>query len=318
MRLVGLALLASLLPLQVRADLDAAMYHKLSASILKVHAMRSDGALNLGSAVMVAPGKFVSNCHVTRGAKSVRIVRGSMSFPVESQVADVHHDVCMLSVPAVSELSAVFATPVSVNATKLVTGQPVFAAGFSGGRGLSYSEGQIKALHEFDGARVIQTSAPFTSGASGGGLFNREGELVGIITFRSLADGKSYFALPIEWLQNFVANERKVQAFWQAEMEQQPHFLRALTLEAERDWEALLNLAQDWAQSENFNPEAWIALGKAFANLRQQARAVSAFHRAVACDPSHIEGWTQLGALYLESGDLAEAHKARIALGQLH
>jgi cytochrome c-type biogenesis protein CcmH/NrfG len=102
------------------------------------------------------------------------------------------------------------------------------------------------------------------------------------------------------------------------QMKEQPYFLRALTLEAERDWNALLDLAQEWAQSENFNPEAWIALGKAFSNLRERTRAVSAFHRAVACDPSHIEGWTQLGALYLESGDLAEAHKARSALSQLH
>ena len=313
MRLVGLALLAALLPFQVRADLDAAMYHKLSASIMKVHAMRADGAINLGSAVMVAPGKFVSNCHVTRDAKHVRVIRGSMSFVVESQVADVHHDICMLSVPG-----AVLATPITINAAKLSIGQAVFAAGFSGGRGLSYAEGEIKALHEFDGGRVIQTTAPFTSGASGGGLFNQEGQLIGIIAFRSVADGKSYFALPVEWLNNFVANERKAQAFWQMKVEEQPYFLRASTMEAERNWKALLNLAQEWAQSENGNPEAWIALGKAYANLRNWARAISAFHRAVQFDPGHVEGWTQLGAIYVESGDFAEAHKANIALSNLH
>jgi hypothetical protein len=313
MRLVGLALLAALLPLQVRADLDAAMYRKLSASIMKVHAMRADGAVNVGSAVVVAPGKLVSNCHVTRDAKQVRVIRGAMSFVVESQVADLHHDVCILSIPA-----AVLGMPIAINAAKLSIGQAVFAAGFSGGRGLSYSEGQIKALHEFDGGRVIQSSAPFASGASGGGLFNRDGELVGIITFRSVADGKSYFALPVEWLNNFVANERKTQAFWQLRSEEQPYFLRASTMEAERDWKALLNLAQEWAQAENRNPEAWIALGKAYANLRNWARAISAFHRAVQFDPAHLEGWTRLGAIYLESGDFAEAHKANIAVSNLH
>jgi serine protease Do len=312
MRIVGLALLALILPLQARADLDVEMYHKLSASILKVQAVRPNGVVNIGSAVMVAPGKFVSNCHVTRGAKTVYVTRGAMSYPVESQVADVHHDVCMLSVPG-----AVLASPVSISTGKLTIGQPVFAAGFSGGRGLNYTEGEVKGLHQLDGGRVIQTSAPFTSGASGGGLFNREGQLVGIITFRSMADGKSYFALPIEWLHNFSANERKVSAFWQAQNEEQPYFLRACALEAGRDWNALMNLAQEWAQSENFNPEAWIALGKAYANLRRSAQAISAFHRAVGFDPSHVEGWTQLGALYLESGDFAEAHNAEVALSHI-
>lgn len=313
MRTVGLALLALILPLQARADLDVEMYQKLSMSILRVQAVRPDGVINLGSAVMVAPGKFVSNCHVTNGAKMVRVMRGSMAFPVESQVADVHRDICMLSVP-----SAVMATPVVISTSKLMIGEPVFAAGFSGARGLGYSEGEIKGLHQLDGARVIQTSAPFTSGASGGGLFNRQGQLVGIITFRSMADGKSYFALPVEWLHKFAANAQKVQAFWQAKTEEQPYFLRACALEAGRDWTALMDLAQEWARGENFNPEAWIALGKAYANLRQSARAISAFHRAVAFDPSHIEGWTQLGALYLESGAIAEAREVEITLGQLH
>ncbi|MGH8728582.1 MAG: trypsin-like peptidase domain-containing protein [Burkholderiales bacterium] len=317
MRFVRLALLALILPLPAQAELDVEMYRKLSTSILKVQAVRGDGVMQLGSAVMVAPGKFVTNCHVTRGAERVLLHRGSMGFPVESQVADVHHDVCMLSVAGDIGL---IATPIAISTRRLAVGEPVFAAGFNGGRGLSLTEGEIQGLHQLDGARVIQTSAEFTSGASGGGLFNEAGQLIGIVTFRGMTNGSStsYFALPVEWLLQFAANEQKARAFYEAQSEDQPYFLRAIKMESDGEWTALVQLAQEWALSENFNPEAWIALGKAYAKLRQNAQAISAFHQAVKYDPSHVGGWTQLGVLYLESGEFAEAHRVEVALSLLH
>ena len=47
---------------------------------------------------------------------------------------------------------------------------------------------------------IIQTTVAISQGSSGGGLFNAEGELVGITTFY-LKDSQSLnFALPVEWI----------------------------------------------------------------------------------------------------------------------
>lgn len=65
------------------------------------------------------------------------------------------------------------------------------------------SRGRIIGLHyECDGERVIQTSAAFDRGTSGSGLFDRQGRLVGLLTFKAKAGGNFHFALPVGWLRH--------------------------------------------------------------------------------------------------------------------
>jgi len=71
----------------------------------------------------------------------------------------------------------------------LAVGQPVFAIGNPFGLGWSYSTGAISAVREqtWSGTslRVIQTQTPLNPGNSGGGLYDKEGRLVGINTLNT-------------------------------------------------------------------------------------------------------------------------------------
>ena len=165
------------------------------SSVFMVRAENPNGTINIGSAVLVAPGKLVTNCHVTRAASRIGVIRGTMKWGVESQSRDIQHDVCILSAPSV-----VGEVPGFAKANELKAGKTVHAVGYLGGGELTSSDGQIVALHHYDGANVIQTSASFTFGQSGGGLFDEEGHLVGIITFKARAEGLFHFALPMEWV----------------------------------------------------------------------------------------------------------------------
>ena len=49
---------------------------------------------------------------------------------------------------------------------------------------------------------MIKTTAGFSSGGSGGGLFDSRGRLIGITTFFSAGHSGSYYALPSDWLHN--------------------------------------------------------------------------------------------------------------------
>ena len=66
---------------------------------------------------------------------------------------------------------------------------------------MSLRFGNVRGLHSLDGGRVIESDAAFSSGASGGGLFDASGALVGLLTFRSRGDLASYYSVPVRWIR---------------------------------------------------------------------------------------------------------------------
>jgi len=287
-------------------------------SVFKVRAENPNGTINNGSAVLVAPGKLVTNCHVTRAASCIGIIRGTMKWRVESQFRDIQHYVCILSAPGV-----VGEVPSFAKANELKTGETVHAVGYPGGDELTSSDGQIVALHHYDGANVIQASASFTFGQSGGGLFDEEGHLVGIITFKARAGGLFHFALPMEWVSVALAmsasgasrlDQVADKAFWEHPSKEQPYFMQAASFEAEKNWSKLLIFAQGWTEADAANSEAWIAKGKALHHLNHDFEAVSAFQEAVRLDPSYVQDRHQLQAVYRDRGGKLQLRNMRVAL----
>src|SRR5471032_3329748 len=86
-----------------RADMDMDKEREaliaLSSSVLKIEVVRDKGGFSLGSGVVVAPEKILTNCHVTREALRINVVRGSARWSADSQMSDVDHDLCLLRVP---------------------------------------------------------------------------------------------------------------------------------------------------------------------------------------------------------------------------
>jgi S1-C subfamily serine protease len=62
-------------------------------------------------------------------------------------------------------------------------GERVFTVGAPRGLELSLADGIISSKRTADSGRYFQTSAPISKGSSGGGLFDAQGNLVGITTF---------------------------------------------------------------------------------------------------------------------------------------
>jgi serine protease Do len=287
------------------------------SSVFKVLAENPNGTINIGSAVLVAPGKLVTNCHVTRAASRIDVIRGTMKCRVKFQSRDIQHDVCILSAPGV-----VGEVPGFAQANELKTGETVHAVGYPGGGKLTSSDGQIVALHHYDGANVIQISASFTLGQSGGGLFDEEGHLVGIITFKARAGGLFHFALPMEWVSGALAmsasgvsrlDQVADKAFWEHPSEEQPYFMQAASIEAEKHWSKLLIFAQGWTEADAANAGAWIAKGKALHHLNHDFEAASAFQEAVRLDPSYVQDRHQLQAVYRDRGGKILLRNMRVA-----
>ena len=312
-------LLGALLAGASHAEVDRAAFVRLGGSVLKIEAIRVQGGYSLGSGVIVGAHKVVTNCHVTRDASEIHVLRNGARLNVEAQASDVDHDLCLLHVPGI-EGGAVRLG----HADALHVGQPVTALGYSGGIGMQNSRGGVVALHRFDGSHVIQSTNWFNSGASGGGLFDDELRLVGILTFRLRGGGAHYFAAPVEWIQALLADGRPLRAigpfgaqeraFWQRPLEAQPEFLKAAVLERDRDWPGLEALTTAWSHAAPADAEPWYLQGLALAQLDRPSAARAALEHSVQIEPALAPAWFRLGIVYLRLGqkDLARSVLARL------
>ena len=254
-----------------------------AAAVYKIRVI-GGGHVTDGSAVLIAPGRLLTACHVTRRAGSIRVGREDLKWPAYPALTDIEHDLCVLAVPGLSA-----ATPAAIGPTEqLRLSDPVIAAGYPRGGKLDVSHGEIKGLHAHDGASVLQVSAPFEHGQSGGGLFDAAGRLIGIIGFKAVAGGNFHYALPLAWAGDAIpgqaatttAHRLHEQAFWQRPSAQKPLFLLAASLEANRDWKALHGVAQEWVIADGNNPASWLCLGRILARLKRDQAAAHAFGQA--------------------------------------
>ena len=270
--------------------------------VLKVTVLRKDGGREFGSAVPLVGDRMVTNCHVLRDASEIRVETPSNTWRATSDERDVYRDLCFLNVPGYGASP----TPmIEVGATHV--GLSVSAVGYSGGE-FNLSRGKVVGMYtcECDGGKVIRTSAAFDRGASGGGLFDQEGRLVGILTFKAQSGGKYHFALPVGWLrhlssrnlQSITANE----TFWEKPGKESAHFLAACDLGAKKSWGELSRLAEDWVKQEPDNPEAWMVKGRASLGLHHKDQAITAFQRVLMLESTHAEAKWELQKLEFELG----------------
>lgn len=297
---------------------DPSRFIPLAVAVLRVEAPTSNGKIKVGSAITVAPGVVVTNCHVTRDAVSVRVSKRAGRWPAEGQFADALHDLCFLSVPTWPGPPVRFAQADSVHMD-----QPVVAMGFTRGADVSMSPGEVTGLHTYDGGRIIQSTSSFSSGASGGALLDEDGGLLGVLTFRLRGNIDHYFSVPASWVaahlplaaaQFLPIGTPTGRAFWEADPCCVPYFMRVGALQSQEKWPELLLLADEWIGADPFDADAWFARGMAHSRLRHTREAAEALERAVSLAPRKAEAWFELGASGVETGDADAAERALGAL----
>ena len=125
------------------------------------------------------PTKETSRARIIVHKSAARRADTDTDFSAEILHADKKKDFCLLKV---QNLWGVVATVRKYDTLK--TGEKVYALGAPQGLDLSLSEGVISQLRKSHNARFIQTDAAISPGSSGGGLFDRDGNLIGILTFK--------------------------------------------------------------------------------------------------------------------------------------
>lgn len=320
-RLLALPALGASALCGAQVPVDRANLVSLSASVLKVEARRAEGGFGLGSGVAIARDRVVTNCHVTRDAVRVQVQRGGVRWTADAEHRVPEQDLCVLRVPALQ------AEPVALASTsRLVPGEPVVALGYTGGAGLQVSDGEVIALHRHHGSWVIQSSNWFNSGASGGGLFNAQRELVGVLTFRLRGADGHYYAAPADWVEAVTTSADRTDfqpigphaattpAYWEPGFNPTPRFLQASALEQTGQWERLASLARQWLNDTPDDPEPWYLLGLAHERDDRLDDAEHALQRSVSLQPQGWTAWHRLGLVQIRQGRL---DAARLTLDRL-
>jgi tetratricopeptide (TPR) repeat protein len=215
---------------------------------------------------------------------------------------DPDKDLCLLTAPGLA------AKPARLGrAASLKVGAPVYAVGAPQGLELSLSEGIVSQLRGGP-PPLIQTTVAISPGSSGGGLFNAEGELVGITTFY-LKDSQSLnFALPVEWIAEVarrktperaaIVDDKAPSAPVPGARPRSTRLYRAVALEKAKDWQGLLDHTLQWRRAEPGNYLAWSFLGVAYGSLGRHHEAIEAFREALRLEPDDAYVWRNLGAAY--------------------
>ena len=169
--------------------------HSLSLSVVQVQAYPASGKVSLGSGVVIDGHRVATNCHITQRAYKVVVSKGAERFDAVTQRVDVQRDLCILDAPTMQLPQAKLG-----HTEKLKQGETLYLYGYPRAIGVSFSQGKVQSLHPFKRGLIIETSADFAEGASGGGIFNDHSELMGLATFFSRGLDRHYYAIPASWI----------------------------------------------------------------------------------------------------------------------
>lgn len=288
-------------------------------SVVLVRGYDAAGNLAYGSGVVVAPNRVATNCHVLRNTQRAWISQGEDIHTFSTVRADTRHDMCLL------EFDDLPLKPVPLGtSTDLHNGDPVYALGHSNGTlAPQTSGGQVASLYPYDDALVIRSSARFSLGASGSPLFDGQGRLIGINTFKTPGRTAYFYAIPVEWLREVERLPAQTtlpvhgQAFWELPEAEQPYFMQVALPHLRQDWSRLAEIGRRWIAAEPENAEAWYEFGAAQEGLRQPEEALRAYTRAVALKPQHGAALYRLGLFASQRGDREELHHISTLLASI-
>ena len=138
---------------------------------------------------------------------------------IKVTVAQVMHDpsrsrdLCLLGVN--EDLPAVAVSIAPIEGVKV--GQPVYAIGAPLGLELTLTDGLVSSLRQLPGESLpeIQFSAATAPGSSGGGLFDAQGQMVGVTVAVAAKEHPNIgFAYPAQWVFELPARVQEARRLW--------------------------------------------------------------------------------------------------------
>ncbi len=164
----------------------------------------------IGSAFLIdGKGYLVTNAHVLRKAKDGIYVSNNkgQEFKAVKVAVDEKRDIAILKIDDKDYKSA-GNIPYGIRKSSTDIAEPIFTTGYPDNK-FVYGEGYLSALTGFNGDTLsCQIAVAANPGNSGGPVFNRNGEVIGILSTRELNAEGVVFAIQSKYIVQMV-NELK-------------------------------------------------------------------------------------------------------------
>ena len=322
MKLVWI-LLVLLLPLPTQAqDLLPELVRRIKPSAVAIETFDSRGEkLSRGSGFFVETDRIVTNRHVLEGAYRAEVHSSTGTvYPVKGVLAvDAEGDIALLKIDAPANQIR----PLPLDKTSPQEGESVVVIGNPLGLEGSVTNGIVSAVRDIPTfGRIIQITAPISSGSSGSPVVNMQGQVIGIATLQITGGQSVNFAIPSERISqlqvasimslgDLVANTGRNKRAKAVQF-----FRDGLSFLSKDDCEKALPYFEKAVDSDSNYAEAWAQSGFCNEKLGRHAEALEASKKAVNLRPSS-ESYFNIGlaSFYLKQyKDAAEAYRQSIKL----
>jgi serine protease Do len=175
------------------------LFLKCKNSVFLIYSLEEKGTSQGSGFFVNDKGIAISNYHVLNALNlnsSLVVLEDGQEFKVE-KVIEENKELDYVIFKVSNPLSIKF-DKVDVSYLNSVIGESVFAIGNPMGLEKTLSEGIVSGFR--DSEKYIQTTAPITYGSSGGPLFNKRGEVIGITT-SGMGKANLNFAINIKLLK---------------------------------------------------------------------------------------------------------------------
>ena len=324
MKFVWLLLVLIIASVKVDAsqDLLPELVRRIKPSAVAIETFDARGEkLSRGSGFFIDADRIVTNRHVIEGAHRAEVHSSTgVVMPVKGVLAvDAEGDIALLKIdPPTPQVR-----PLPLDKTSPQEGESVVVIGNPLGLEGSVTNGIVSAVRDIPTfGRIIQITAPISSGSSGSPVVNMQGQVIGIATLQVTGGQSVNFAIPSERisqlqattimsLPDLVANTGRNKRAKAVQF-----FRDGLSFLSKDDCEKAMPYFEKAVESDSNYAEAWAQSGFCNEKLGRHAEALEASKKAVNLRPS-AESYFNIGlaSFYLKQyKEAAEAYRQSIKL----
>ena len=303
-------------------DILPELVRRIKPSAVAIETYDSRGEkLSRGSGFFIEADRIVTNRHVIDGAYRAEIHSSNGAvYPVKGVLAvDAEGDIAVLKI----DTPATYVRPLPLDKTSPQEGESVVVIGNPLGLEGSVTNGIVSAVRDIPTfGRIIQITAPISSGSSGSPVVNMQGQVIGIATLQITGGQSVNFAIPSERISQLQLappmslSELVVATGRNKRAKAVQYFRDGLSFLSKDDCERALTSFEKATESDTNYAEAWAQAGFCNEKLGKHTEALEASKRAVILRPS-AESYFNIGLAnyYLKQyKDAVEGYRQSIKL----